>query len=681
MAQQTSCKECGWVCRSCDDQGLLQLHVEVENLKQQLLERESHIRIMETSFLAEADKFPNGEAAALTEELLTWQDKYSRLYESYKRVQKVNQSLEDKLLRIVDKCETEKNDLLKEVSALTQRLIDARTKVNRLQTENDRYKNDVSLAIQLLQCKPANFVPQKYDSLPADLQQKVLAYVCGRRRPSDVGAVPIRVEMRTIKVPVSTSPPSSMLYPVNEAHSIKELSSDEGHEDEIELMSDTDVNYSEGRRPLDNVSAAIMAKVLEERERERQQTRHCESCTCFTNVAAVTVDSSTQTSVTDLEPNISCMNGYTATTRGSQGHVRFVDSLSRNISGNAQTNFPSRLGLKITENRNSKCDATLINIDSLPDVKAVRKTENVGSVIDMKNDNSSIKRELSNENHILSRERPLECSVCDTEEKEPDKMNLSYNSCISDSSNKFILEDILSREDGPDKLNSLQTKSSKEDCIIDLEVASDGRSDVPKANRGKELSIARNSGEVSNKSTSNLQRVSGSQSFSLKVGNREARNLGSSESGGTARSPSNWIRYPSDASKKSTLVVSSDKTVVPSVRPSETSVSRVSFPSVSLRGSNRGSENSPGSGPRFCSMRLQAGTSNILLDNATSYEPVLYTSRHTQDGVESWGVSASRSGAAVLVHAPRSRAPSLDEAPTQNKVALWVHANPTQTGT
>jgi len=42
------------------------------------LEREHHIVNMETNFLTEAEKFPNGEFAALTEELLTWQEKYSR---------------------------------------------------------------------------------------------------------------------------------------------------------------------------------------------------------------------------------------------------------------------------------------------------------------------------------------------------------------------------------------------------------------------------------------------------------------------------------------------------------------------------------------------------------------------------------------------------------------------------
>jgi len=59
-----------------------------------------------------------------------------RLYESHKRVQKVNQNLEDKLLKIVDKCETEKNSLTRDVASLTQKLVEARGKIHRLQDEN-----------------------------------------------------------------------------------------------------------------------------------------------------------------------------------------------------------------------------------------------------------------------------------------------------------------------------------------------------------------------------------------------------------------------------------------------------------------------------------------------------------------------------------------------------------------
>lgn len=63
---------------SCE-QTNLHLHAEIENLKQKILERENHIMSMETNFLCEAEKFPHGEYAALTDEVMMWQDKYSRL--------------------------------------------------------------------------------------------------------------------------------------------------------------------------------------------------------------------------------------------------------------------------------------------------------------------------------------------------------------------------------------------------------------------------------------------------------------------------------------------------------------------------------------------------------------------------------------------------------------------------
>jgi hypothetical protein len=82
-------------------------------------------------------------------------------------------------------------------------------------------------------------------------------------------------------------------------------------------------------------------------------------------------------------------------------------------------------------------------------------------------------------------------------------------------------------------------------------------------------------------------------------------------------------------------------------------------------------------GPRHCSLRVQAGSSNILLDNATSYAPVLYTSRHNSGG----GGDISST---VLVHIPRSRSPSAsstDEAQhrVDGKATSRVHI-PTATG-
>lgn len=130
-------QECGCDCRKCSTADHdVHLHVEIENLKQRLLERDNHIVKMETNFLNEANKFPNGEIVAIREELLTWQDKYKRLYDAHRRVQRVNQGLEDKLLKLVDVCETDKSTLTKDVATLSHKLAEANYTIKRLTVDN-----------------------------------------------------------------------------------------------------------------------------------------------------------------------------------------------------------------------------------------------------------------------------------------------------------------------------------------------------------------------------------------------------------------------------------------------------------------------------------------------------------------------------------------------------------------
>ncbi|XP_025416499.1 uncharacterized protein LOC112687721 isoform X2 [Sipha flava] len=248
------------------EQTSLHLHAEIENLKQKLLERENHILNMETNFLCEAEKFPHGEYAALTDEIIIWQDKYSRLLESHKRVQRVNQSLEDKLLLLVDKTETEKNVLNLEITTLSRKIVDQQLQINQLNDENERYKNDLNTAIQLLQCKPSHFVSQKFNNLPTELQSKVRNYIFTKqRRLSDGnGNVAQKSEGKTIKVPIPTFPPTAMVYSLSNEKSLKSSR-------DIEEGSTQSVN---------NVSASILAKVLEERVKERLTQRHCYTCSC-----------------------------------------------------------------------------------------------------------------------------------------------------------------------------------------------------------------------------------------------------------------------------------------------------------------------------------------------------------------------------------------------------------------
>lgn len=59
-----------------------------------------------------------------------------RLYDSHKRVQKLNQVLEDKLLQMVDKMKGEKSQLTKDIATLSVRLAESKHNYSMLQKEN-----------------------------------------------------------------------------------------------------------------------------------------------------------------------------------------------------------------------------------------------------------------------------------------------------------------------------------------------------------------------------------------------------------------------------------------------------------------------------------------------------------------------------------------------------------------
>lgn len=74
----------------------------------------------------------------------------------------------------------------------------------------------------------------------------------------------ITYEMKSIKVPIPTFPPTAMVYSVP-----KSPNPDRKIEPDLEPQSSVDI-----------VSAAIMAKVLEERQKDKAYAKHCDTCTC-----------------------------------------------------------------------------------------------------------------------------------------------------------------------------------------------------------------------------------------------------------------------------------------------------------------------------------------------------------------------------------------------------------------
>ncbi|XP_075976656.1 uncharacterized protein LOC142976927 isoform X2 [Anticarsia gemmatalis] len=136
---------------------------------------------------------------------------------------------------MVDKMKGEKSQLTKDIATLSVRLAESKHNYSMLQKENERYKNDMNLAIQLLQCKPDNFVSQKLDNLPVDTQARVSQYVMSK-----------------------TSKPSSS-------------SAQSKNGNEMDTFDASEYEF--------NISASLMSKILEDSIQDTV-TKHCDTCTC-----------------------------------------------------------------------------------------------------------------------------------------------------------------------------------------------------------------------------------------------------------------------------------------------------------------------------------------------------------------------------------------------------------------
>lgn len=252
------CQECGCSCNTCFvDDTSLDLHQRIETLESSLRRNNTHISQIEHELI------DNKQAAAcdifkLTDELSKLRERYDRLMESHKRLQKVNHSLEDKLLKVVNSFEADKMALQREVASVTSKLVDAKMLVTDLEEENERSRTDCTIAVQLLQCNPANFVSHKLSALPLDLQNRVKKHMTQEEIITCENAEQ-NEETNIIRVPMATFPPTAMVYSLNNK-----------------------LNQTENKESNDayNVPLDLIAKVLSPPERRRKfpKTYRCVKC-------------------------------------------------------------------------------------------------------------------------------------------------------------------------------------------------------------------------------------------------------------------------------------------------------------------------------------------------------------------------------------------------------------------
>ncbi|XP_003723448.2 tight junction-associated protein 1 isoform X2 [Strongylocentrotus purpuratus] len=139
-------------------------------LKQRVEESKQRINLMESEFL-QSTLYTENELDECREEYRLLQQKYNALEKSHQELHEINQDLEERILDVAAAYEKEKQALNREVLTLSQKLLDTKFEINKLEEKNNRYKKDCDLAVQLLQCTPSGaYMQHKVSQLPQDLQ-------------------------------------------------------------------------------------------------------------------------------------------------------------------------------------------------------------------------------------------------------------------------------------------------------------------------------------------------------------------------------------------------------------------------------------------------------------------------------------------------------------------------------
>ncbi|NXS91480.1 TJAP1 protein, partial [Jacana jacana] len=172
------------------------LQHENEELRRRLTYVTNKMEAMERE-LESGQDYLEMELGQNREELEKFKDKFRRLQNSYTASQRTNQDLEEKLHALaslsqswifaIKKAEMDRKTLDWEIVELTNKLLDAKTTINKLEELNERYRQDCNLAVQLLKCNKSHFRNHKFADLPYELQDMVNKHLHSTRESSGPG--------------------------------------------------------------------------------------------------------------------------------------------------------------------------------------------------------------------------------------------------------------------------------------------------------------------------------------------------------------------------------------------------------------------------------------------------------------------------------------------------------------
>nr|XP_056708498.1 tight junction-associated protein 1 [Euleptes europaea] len=178
------------------------LQHENEELRRRLAYVTNKMEAMERE-LESGQDYLEMELGQNREELEKFKDKFRRLQNSYTASQRTNQDLEEKLHTLIKKAEMDRKTLDWEIVELTNKLLDAKTTINKLEELNERYRQDCNLAVQLLKCNKSHFRNHKFADLPYELQDMVNKHLHSSQESSGPGQEALHTLAPSDVVPTS----------------------------------------------------------------------------------------------------------------------------------------------------------------------------------------------------------------------------------------------------------------------------------------------------------------------------------------------------------------------------------------------------------------------------------------------------------------------------------------------
>ncbi|XP_077437974.1 tight junction-associated protein 1 isoform X2 [Vanacampus margaritifer] len=140
-----------------------------EDLRHRLSLSSHKMEAMEAEFDG-SRHYMEAELSRTRDDLDKMRDKFRRLQNSYTASQRANQDLEEKLHALLRTVERDKKTMDGEMVELTNKLLEAKNAIDRLEELNERYRLDCNLAVQLLKCNKSHFRNHKFADLPCELQ-------------------------------------------------------------------------------------------------------------------------------------------------------------------------------------------------------------------------------------------------------------------------------------------------------------------------------------------------------------------------------------------------------------------------------------------------------------------------------------------------------------------------------